>query len=149
MKIDLVPELPLSGDYQNIATAMDVFSRFLLAYPKTNQDAKLVARVKLNIVTKHAYMLATIISDEGSAFYRICTEWIYYILVCGLFGSTDSGKWSQLQQPNCSLWQSEARLDKSFQLKRTKPTTQLFKKSGNDGDSTKKSTKNGTTQQQG
>ena len=68
MKIDLVPELPLSGDYQNIATAMDVFSRFLLAYPKTNQDAKLVARVKLNIVTKHAYMLTTIISHEGSAF---------------------------------------------------------------------------------
>ena len=33
MQIDLVPELPQSGGYENIVTAMDVFSRYLFAYP--------------------------------------------------------------------------------------------------------------------
>ena len=40
MQIDLVPELPPPGDYENIVTAMDVFSRYLFAYPTSNQDAK-------------------------------------------------------------------------------------------------------------
>ena len=33
MQIDLVPELPPIGGYENIVTAMDVFSRYLFAYP--------------------------------------------------------------------------------------------------------------------
>ena len=33
MQIDLVPELPPSGGSENIVTAMDVFSRYLFAYP--------------------------------------------------------------------------------------------------------------------
>ena len=40
MQIDLMPDLPPSGGYANIVTAMDVFSRYLFAYPKANQDAK-------------------------------------------------------------------------------------------------------------
>ena len=32
MHFDLVPELPPSGGYENIVTAMDVFSQFLFAY---------------------------------------------------------------------------------------------------------------------
>ena len=40
MQIDLVPELPQCGGYENIVTAMDVFSRYLFAYPTSNQDAK-------------------------------------------------------------------------------------------------------------
>ena len=36
MQIDLVPELPPSGGYENIVTAMDVFSRYLFAYPTSN-----------------------------------------------------------------------------------------------------------------
>ena len=40
MQIDLVPELPPSGGYENIVTAMDVFSRYLFAYPTANQDSK-------------------------------------------------------------------------------------------------------------
>ena len=42
MQIDLVPELPPSGGYENIVTAMDVFSGFLFAYPTSNQDAKTI-----------------------------------------------------------------------------------------------------------
>ena len=40
IQVDLVPELPPSGGYENIVTAMDVFSRYLFAYPTANQDAK-------------------------------------------------------------------------------------------------------------
>ena len=68
MQKDLVPEIPPSGGYENIVTAMDVFSRYLFAYPTSIQDAKTIARVFINIMTKHAYLPATVISDKVSVF---------------------------------------------------------------------------------
>ena len=68
MQIDLVPGLPPSGDYENIVTAMDVFSRFLFAYPTSNQDSTTIAKVIINIMTKHAYLPTTLISDKDTAF---------------------------------------------------------------------------------
>ena len=68
MQIDLVPGLPPSGGYENIVTAMDVFSRYLFAYPTANQDATTFAKVLINIMTKHAYLPTTLISDKGTAF---------------------------------------------------------------------------------
>ena len=68
MQIDLVPGLPPSGGYENIVTAMDVFSRYFFAYPTANQDAKTIAKVLINIMTKHAYLPTTLISDKGTAF---------------------------------------------------------------------------------
>ena len=68
IQTDLVPELPPSGGYENIVTAMDVFSRYLFAYPTANQDAKTIAKVLINIMTKHAYLPTTLISDKGTAF---------------------------------------------------------------------------------
>ena len=68
IQIDLVPGLPPYGGYENIVTAIDVFSRFFFAYPTSNQDAKTVAKVINNIMTKHAYLPTTLISDKGTAF---------------------------------------------------------------------------------
>ena len=68
MQIDLVPGLPPSGGYENIVTAMDVFSRYLFAYPTANQDATTVAKLLINIMTKEAYLPTTLISDKGTAF---------------------------------------------------------------------------------
>ena len=68
MQIDLVPGLQPSGGYENIVTAMDVFSRYLFAYPTANQDATTIAKVLINIMTKHAYLPTTLISDKGTAF---------------------------------------------------------------------------------
>ena len=68
MQIDLVPELGPSGGYENIVTAMDVFSRLLIAYPTANQDAKTIAKALINIMTKHAYLPTTLISVKGTAF---------------------------------------------------------------------------------
>ena len=45
MQFDLVPELPPSDGYANIMTAMDVYSRYLFAYPTSNQDAATIAKV--------------------------------------------------------------------------------------------------------
>ena len=82
MQNDLVPELPPSGGYENIVTAMDVFSRYLFAYPTSNQDAKLLAKVSINIMTKHAYLPTTLISDKGTAFMSHVTK------VAGVLGIT-------------------------------------------------------------
>ena len=68
IQIDLVPELPPSGGYENIVTTMDVFSRYLFAYPTANQDAKTIAKVLINILTKDAYLPTTLISNKGTAF---------------------------------------------------------------------------------
>ena len=68
MQIDLLPGLPPSGGYQNIVTARDVFSRYLFAYPTSNEDAKTIAKVLINVMTKHAYLPTTLISDKGTAF---------------------------------------------------------------------------------
>ena len=59
MQIDLAPELPPSGGYENIVTAMDVFSRYLFAYLTSNQDAKTIAKVLIIIMTKHKARLLT------------------------------------------------------------------------------------------
>ena len=68
MQHDSVPELPPSGGYETIVTAMDVFCRYLFAYSTTNQDAKAFAKVILNIMTKPAYLPTTLISDKYTAF---------------------------------------------------------------------------------
>ena len=49
-------------------TAMDVLSRYLFAYPTPNQDAKTIAKVITNIMSNHAYLPTTFISDKGTAF---------------------------------------------------------------------------------
>ena len=68
MQFDLVPGLPPAGGYENIVTAIDVFSCYFFAYPTSNQDGKTVAKVIINIMTKHAYLPTTLISDKGTVF---------------------------------------------------------------------------------
>ena len=68
MQIDLVPGLPPSGGYESNVTAMDVFSRYLFAYPTSNKHATTIAKVIIYIMTKHAYLPTTLISDKGTAF---------------------------------------------------------------------------------
>ena len=83
MQIDLLPDLPPSGGYENIVTAIDVFSRYLFAYPTSNQDAKTIAKVLIGIMTKHSYLTTTIISNKGTAFMsHVIKE------VAGVLGNT-------------------------------------------------------------
>ena len=64
MQIDLLPNLPTSGGYQTVMTAIDVFSR----YPLIEATATNVAKVIIDIMTKHSYLPTTPITDKGSAF---------------------------------------------------------------------------------
>ena len=68
MQIDLLPNLPPSGGYENVLTAIDVFSRYLFAYPHTDASAINVAKVLIDIMTKHSYLPTTLITDKGTAF---------------------------------------------------------------------------------
>ena len=75
MQIDLLPNLPTSGGYQTIMTAIDVFSRYLFAYPLVEATASNTAKVLIDIMTKHAYLPTTLITDKGTAFtFKIIDE---------------------------------------------------------------------------
>ena len=80
MQIDLVREFPPSGGYGNIVTPMDVFSRYLFAYPTTNEDAKTIAKVLINIMTKHVYLPTTLVSDKGKAFMSLVIKEVAGVL---------------------------------------------------------------------
>ena len=88
MQIELVPELPPSGGYENIMTAMDVFSSHLFAYPTSSQDTKTIAKVIINIMTKHAYLPTSIVSDKGSVFTSQVTKEVAEVLGITLQHST-------------------------------------------------------------
>ena len=68
MQIDFLPNLPPSGGYENVLTAIDVFSRSLFAYPLTDASAINVAKALIDIMTKHSYLPTTLITDKGTAF---------------------------------------------------------------------------------
>ena len=75
LQIDLLPNLPPSGGYENIITALDVFSRYLSAYPVTDASAISTAKVLIDIMTRHTYLPTTLITDKGTAFTsRVVTE---------------------------------------------------------------------------
>ena len=54
-KNDSVPEVPPPGGYEDLVTAMDVFSRLIFPYPTSNHDAKTIATIKFTIMTKQSF----------------------------------------------------------------------------------------------
>ena len=68
MQIDLLPELPPSGGYENIITAIDVFPRYAFAYPVSNPTAVNTAKLIIDIMTRHVYLPTLIITEKGSVF---------------------------------------------------------------------------------
>ena len=74
MQIDLVPEIPLSGGVEKIVTVMDVFCWYLFAYFTSSQDAKPIAEIIFNIMTKHFHLPMTMIPDKGSDFMSKCLK---------------------------------------------------------------------------
>ena len=51
MQIGLVPGLPPYSGYENIVTAMGVFSRYLFAFSTSNLEAETISKVSTNIMT--------------------------------------------------------------------------------------------------
>ena len=52
---DLLLILPNSIGYQNIVTILDVFSRYLFAYPTQGMTAKTIGRCIVDVLIRHAY----------------------------------------------------------------------------------------------
>ena len=111
MQNDLVPELPPSGGYENIATAIDVFCGNLFAYPASNQDAKTVAKLIINIMTKHAYLPTTLISDKGTAFTSTVIK-----EVAGVLGITLRHATTKHAQTIGLLEQSHASINQTLKI---------------------------------
>ena len=57
-----------SAGFQNIVTMIDVFSRYLFAYPTQIATAKTIGRCIVNVMTRHAYLPTLILSHKGSQF---------------------------------------------------------------------------------
>ena len=68
LKVDIVPFDEPSNGLTAIVTAMDIFSRYLFTYCVTKIDAKTIARVLVDIMTRHAYLPTTIKTDKGTQF---------------------------------------------------------------------------------
>ena len=66
--MDILPNFPPSGGYDHIITAIDVFSRYLFAYPVSCITATSVTRVIMDILCKHTYLPTTIIADLDTQF---------------------------------------------------------------------------------
>ena len=66
--MDTLQNIPPSGGFDHIITAMNVFSRYLFAYPITRITATAVSRVIMDILCKHTYLPTTIITDLGTQF---------------------------------------------------------------------------------
>ena len=80
LQMDILPNLPPSGGYDHIITAIDVFSRYLFAYPVTRINATAVARVIMDILCKHTYLPTTIITDLRTQFNAQVTHEIAAVL---------------------------------------------------------------------
>ena len=88
MQNDLVPELPPSGGFENIVTAMEMFSRCLFACPTSSQDLKTIVKIIINIMTTHAYLPLTVISDKCTAFMSQVNKNVPGVLVITLKHAT-------------------------------------------------------------
>ena len=91
---------------------MDVFSSYLFAYPTSNQDAKTIGKMIINIMTKHAYLPTTPISDKGTAFMsQVIKE------VAGVLGITLKHAPTKHAQSIGLLERSQASIKQSLKTK--------------------------------
>ena len=63
LELDILPNIPSSNGYQHIITMMDVFSRYLFAYPTQAMTAKTVARCIIDVMTIHCYLPTVTLTD--------------------------------------------------------------------------------------
>ena len=78
LEVDILPNLPSSAGYQHMITMIDVFSRYLFAYPTQNMTAQTVE--KSSLTSRHAYLPTTTTSDKGSQFTAEVVQKITKIL---------------------------------------------------------------------
>ena len=80
LQMDILLNLPPSGGFDNIITAIDAFSRYLFAYPKTRITAPTVARGIMDNLCKHSFLPTTIIPVMGTYFSSQITREVAAVL---------------------------------------------------------------------
>ena len=78
--MDILPNLLPSGGFDHIITAIDVFSRYLFAYPVTRITATAVSKIIMDILCKHTYLPTTITTDLGTQFNAQVTHEVATVL---------------------------------------------------------------------
>ena len=68
LEVYILPILPSSNGYKHIIIMMDVFSRYLFAYPTQNMTARTVGRCIIDVMTRHCYLPTVIVIDKRSQF---------------------------------------------------------------------------------
>ena len=68
IQTDLLSNLPTSGGYQTVMTAIDVFSTYLFAYPLIEARASNIAKELFIIMTKNSILPTTLNIDKEFAF---------------------------------------------------------------------------------
>ena len=66
--MDILQILSNSAGYQNIVAMIDVFSRYLFAYPKQNVTAETIGRCVVDVMIRLAYLPTLKLSHKGSQF---------------------------------------------------------------------------------
>ena len=66
LEVHILPNLPLC--FLSLVTMMDVFSRYLFAYPTQDMTTKTVPRCIIDVMTRHCYLPTVILTDKGSQF---------------------------------------------------------------------------------
>ena len=82
MQIGLVPELLPNGGYENIITAIDVFSTYAFAYPVSNPTAVNTVKIIIDIRTRNTYTHTLIITGKGRVFVSQVAETLGINLKC-------------------------------------------------------------------
>ena len=88
MQINLLPELPPSGDFENINTTIDVILRYAFAYPVSNPTAVNTAKVTKDNLTRHAHLPRVIKTHKGSVFVSQIIHEVAEILGINLKNAT-------------------------------------------------------------
>ena len=68
LQVDIAGQLPKSGGYSCVITAMDFFSKYMFAQPITSPPAETVAKILMRWFSGHSYIPLGILTDKGSVF---------------------------------------------------------------------------------
>ena len=80
LQMDILPNISSSGVYDHIIPAIDVFSRYLFAYPVTRITDTAVARAIMDLLCKHTYLPTTLITYLGTQFNAQVTHEVAAVL---------------------------------------------------------------------
>ena len=116
LQMDIVPFDEPSNGYTAVVTAMDVFSGYLFTYCVTRIDGKILARALVDIMTRHAYLPTTIITDKGTEFMsEVMADTLSH---CPLSHLTTTRPTTQHSGVNLKLGLKQARLRQHMQGKK-------------------------------